>query len=118
LAGGPFPTLADCTVFPTLVFCAFMLPRFDLDVWQGAPTLRAYWQHMTESDPVGQVKSRGLHAPKENVLTREATTIQLIDEFFFLPQEFRTTTHVPTHAHRCPHNAHRPFDAPYALSLA
>jgi len=55
LAGGPQPTLADCTVFPTLVFCAFMLPRFDLDPWQGAPILKAYWQHMTERDPVGQV---------------------------------------------------------------
>lgn len=59
LAGGASPTLADCTLFPTLVFCAFMLPRFDLDAaWDEAPSLRAYWQRMTEVDPVGQVRAK------------------------------------------------------------
>ena len=57
LAGALLPTLADCTVYPTLVFTAFMLPRFDLDPWHDTPILKSYWQHMTERDSVGQVKS-------------------------------------------------------------
>lgn len=72
--GGPYLcgstlSLADATLFPTLVFVVHMLPKFDesliaaddavasapRDAAAGAlgPRLLAYWTHMTKVDPIG-----------------------------------------------------------------
>lgn len=60
-ASGPFLcgreiSVADVTLFPTLIFCTFMLPQFF--GWQEGefmgPHLSVWYKHMSEKEPLGQ----------------------------------------------------------------
>jgi glutathione S-transferase len=55
VVGGNSLTLADASLFPTLIFCAEILPKHFgwADLWATRSKLGAYYKHVTGADPAG-----------------------------------------------------------------
>lgn len=68
-AGGPYlcgpePSQADCALFPTLIFAADMLPKFDREFTVG-PNTKKWFEMLKTSDPVGQRIYEEVHGALE-----------------------------------------------------